>query len=168
MLMPPSFLIEEMNKRHMSQSRLGELLNCRRPAVNGMLSGMKRLNRDKLKEIFPDLSQQIDDHRIALSCPLCGFGVVMRKKSVHCSHCHAFVCGETLSNAISKWNERHRSKPATTLSCALCGGRAIVNGHSIRCNRCGFGVCSAMGNIISKDVVLKLWNRRYRVKKHAR
>ena len=164
MLKPPLFIAEEMIKRNMSKDRLAELLNIRRPKLNSMLDGSRRIDREKMKKVFPNLSKQIDNHRVCLSCPICGFGVRLKKNSVHCLHCCAFIIKDTLSEAISKWNERYKQrKVSLVLRCPICGGEPDINCKSVKCGRCDFTVPSIFGRSTKDEELIKFWNRRYRI-----
>lgn len=171
MLIKPQFIIDEMIVRHMSQDRLSELLGIRKISLQRILRGEARLNRDIMKDIFPNLSKQIEEHRFMLPCPLCGFSAIARSnkntKSVQCTQCQCFVRGKTLVEAISKWNERFEKVVLKNgiANCALCGSKPFNDdSNSISCPKCGFMVTARAGRNILWEVILKIWNRRYKNK----
>lgn len=156
----------------MSQDRLAELLGIKALSLRKMFLGEKGIPKEKIKNIFPNLTYKIDEYRYVLSCPLCGFGAVTNNRNdvkiVKCSQCQCFVAGKTMSEVASKWNERFNEisfDMYDTASCALCGGLATSNDQaSIVCSKCGFTLCTKFGKSLSWETILKMWNRRYKNK----
>lgn len=107
MLIKPEAVIQALHETNMSPKELAVIIGVSHCNMCSYLQGSRRVStafKNKLKEVFPYLAKQIDDHKVFLSCPKCGFGVTYnnRKKRVCCTRC--YIAGP-YGMGVSEWND---------------------------------------------------------------